>query len=374
MIIYSKADIENYIARKGALPPDEAMGGDNDSWNEFTLQFPYPFYSPHFFIRLGLFLLTLLVVLLTTALLWLMFGMSANVLGYGPLFIAMGVGCMLFSEYLARKKKHFQSGADEALHLSATMLTAFGLQAMMGLSWWMTSALMAIFAALFFLRYMNYWMAGVAVVCCMIFLNEFVSLFLPVFMYAIPLAAFALAGSYFSGEKFSRKTSYYETGVLAARYLFLFAACFYTNYLCVSTIAGGRYSTFAELSFYKVTTILLPLALLVYGIIRRDKVLMHVGMISIFFAVYTAYVFLNASQPFLWMAVFGSVVVIITVAVIRWLKFEPAGFSYKPVKKSQSAAWMEVIVSANAPQGSSSDGHRNFGGGDFGGGGASGTF
>jgi hypothetical protein len=63
MIAYRKEDIEHFVAHLNAgKPPDEKRSGQE--WPAFNLIHPYPFYSPSSFVRIGLFFLTLFVVLL----------------------------------------------------------------------------------------------------------------------------------------------------------------------------------------------------------------------------------------------------------------------------------------------------------------------
>ncbi|RYG52758.1 MAG: hypothetical protein EOO01_06010 [Chitinophagaceae bacterium] len=115
MIAYGKDDIEHFVAHLNAgKPRDEKKAGEE--WSTFNLVHPYPFYSPSNFVRIGLFFLTLFVVLLIFAFLWFIAGTPGSDSALGLLCLIVGSMSMIGLEYFVRKRKHYQSGIDEAFH------------------------------------------------------------------------------------------------------------------------------------------------------------------------------------------------------------------------------------------------------------------
>lgn len=372
MIAFEKEDLEKFVAWSLAAGRS-SDGGDPQASKTFNEGFPYPFYSPSLFIRIGLFVLTLFIVLLVFGLLWLLAGMPSSDTVFAVLSFLVCTMCVGSAEYFSRKKKHYQSGIDEGLQLAGVVLATAGFSMLMHLPSWATALIAGLFSLLFFLRFINVLLAGIFVLCCFVFLAEFSGTVFPAFVYSLPLMLIAAGGYYFLMSQLKAIPVFYADGIKICRYCLLGCVVFFGNYVCVAE-PGDFFAVNPFAAFvYKVTTVAIPLVLLYYGVVKKDIVALHVSMVAVGYAVYSVFEFANATHPFVWMAVGGLMLIIISALLMKWLKVPRGGFVYKRIGNEKAREWIEILAAANAPAAEASAA-TEFGGGDFGGGGASSSF
>ncbi len=372
MIAFSKDDIENFSAH--------LKHGKLDSKDDTSIEEPasghayvYPFYSPPVFVRVGLFFLTIFVVLLVFSLLWLLTATSVSNLALATLCTVTGSLCILASEYFARKRKHYQSGIDEALHCSIVFFFSIPLFLLFNIATWITLLLASAISFCLFLRYLSSLQAGICAICLFISLAFFAEEFYPAFIYALPLSLLAGASCFFLMNHDRPVPVVYRSGLVIIRYCLLCLALFFSNFICLAAL-GGMYISDSFISItYKVTTVLFPILLLWYGVFKRDIIAIHVSMVSLIFALYSVYEFTGREQPFAWMTIGGLFMIVICAFLMKRLQNARGGFIYRKEKSNQNDRWVEVILPAAVGQ-SEPDAGGEFGGGSFGGGGASGNF
>ncbi|MEO7530449.1 MAG: hypothetical protein ABIS69_03525, partial [Sediminibacterium sp.] len=114
MLVYNPLWFKNLVIRQQV---DEAFDQDcleKEEWNNINNHYPSSFYSPNFFIRIGLFILTTVIVLFSFGLFSLLF-LSSIEHAVGGIAVFFGLVAYVALEYLVQNKKHLQSGADDAL-------------------------------------------------------------------------------------------------------------------------------------------------------------------------------------------------------------------------------------------------------------------
>ncbi len=371
MIVFNREDIANFNMHGQVQVA--GVKKEEDEWKAFNALHPYPFYSPSFFVRLGLFLLSLFIIALVFALLWLVAGSPSSEMALGILSVILGGTCLLFAGYFAKKRKHYQSGIDEALHCSIVIFSMVAAGSLFSAPVWLALALGAIVSVFLYLRFLSALMAGFAVVLLFISLSMFLENVAPAFIFSLLLTFAALGVYYFLRSPARHFPAEYSAGLRLAAYCLLACAIFFSNYFCVKTLDGFGFPDQFFKILYRVTTVLFPLILLLYAIKWKDIVALHISIIAILFAVYAVYVFTGSTNAFEWMTIFGALLSVIVVVLMNLLKNERNGFVYSVNENREKVNWIEVLIAANAPSAKASSA-SGFGGGDFGGGGASGNF
>jgi uncharacterized membrane protein YgcG len=110
---------------------------DAEQHRQMETHFPAPFYTPHFFVRLGLFLFTAFLTFCAVGLASFLFYSSWNSASEesaGVLALLYGVGTTLALEYFIGTKHHYRSGIDDALLYLALALFITGLSLLLS-SW-----------------------------------------------------------------------------------------------------------------------------------------------------------------------------------------------------------------------------------------------
>jgi len=115
MIAYNNLWLNNNLA---VSELEAALAANLITKNEFEASVPLysvKFYSPHLFVRMGLFILTTVVVIFSLGLFSLLFLSAIDQHGVGILLIFFGLICYSLLEWFVASRHHYQSGVDDAL-------------------------------------------------------------------------------------------------------------------------------------------------------------------------------------------------------------------------------------------------------------------
>jgi len=348
---------------------------------------PVPFYTPNFFIRIGLFLLTVVIVLCSGGLLTLMVNSIGDSLAI--LLFFTGLICIGVLEYLVYGKRHFRSGADDALLWLAAGLIFAGIDLFAShitdLQLWILAFVMACWCTL---RYADRIMA----------LAAFGS-FLGILFYTIG----EWGGSGRLLLPFSIMAASAVTGWLAAdfhnrhRYrhyrdclVLLRAATLLTFYGAGNIIivrewqisffgwrAAANTPHLLEVFFW-AWSLIIPLLYLVRGILKKDRIFLWMGLAGVGAAIYTIRYY-HPMLPLEWaMAIGGAALITLSYSLISYLRKPRSGFTFQkepdtdPIATPQLESLLiaETFPPATPP---AADGFQ-FGGGTGGGGGAGGQY
>ena len=159
--------------------------------------------------------------------------------------------------------------------------------------------------------------------------------------------------------------------------------------------AGGNYLVVRELSIsmmglqieegndipfafiFYATTVIIPITYLYYGIRNRDTVLLRVSLIVLAFSVVTFKYYFSLGRPEITLTIAGAILLVISIALINYLKTMRRGFTRDNLL---SEKWgnmnVESFLISQTMGGNQAAVDNQFkgGGGEFGGGGASGNF
>jgi uncharacterized membrane protein YgcG len=128
--------------------------------------------------------------------------------------------------------------------------------------------------------------------------------------------------------------------------------------------------------FYGLT-ILLPVIYLLKGIRNKNVVLLRIGMVVTAFSIYTFHHYYSLGPPEIILTIAGSVLLILAVLLIRYLKTIRHGFTGENILSEKWAGMnVQAFLVSQTMGGNQVSVDTKFkgGGGDFGGGGSSGDF
>jgi hypothetical protein len=170
MIAYNKIWLAN-LRLQDELKKDLRHGCINEA--EFKLvaeKYPVGFYSPHLLVRVGLFILTCVIVFFADGLLSL-FASSSNVIEDAGWFFFMGALSYGALELMVNLKFHYRSGVDDALLFISMCLFIAGLAIMVsdlniGLNYFPLSGAVLLLSFFLSLRFADMLTAAV---CCIAF-------------------------------------------------------------------------------------------------------------------------------------------------------------------------------------------------------------
>ncbi len=388
MIAYNNEWLNNLLVRNEAVEANDKHCISKEELEQVYNAYPVKFYTPNIFVRIGLFILTCIIVIFSLGLLSLVF-LSAmdSEKGLGVSIIFFGFLIYAALEFMVNKN-HFRSGVDDALMWVAAINIVSGFNIIADMGGFTNSLLIFAIAFVLFLRYTNAVMACIAslaflavIFFIVIRFGEIAKAITPfVIMIVAALVYFFVRQQLKSGER-----KLYETGLLLISVAML--VCFYAagNYFIVreASIAmfdlqlkEGESIPFAWL--FWIFTIFIPIIYIARGIQKKDAVLLRVGLLLIAAVVFTIRYYYHLIPAELAMVLGGIVFIVLAYALIKYLHEPKYGFTYKEQndKFFMDKLHIESIVIAETFTGPAkpADSGTQFGGGTGLGGGATGEF
>ncbi|MBB3054769.1 hypothetical protein [Mucilaginibacter gotjawali] len=393
MISYNKTWLAS-LRVKAQLHQELKQGNiTKEEFAAFNEKYPVGFYTPNILGRIGLFILTIVIIVFTDALLSQMVGQAAERAGW---FCFLSLLSYTALELLVHFKFHYRSGVDDALLvLSGIVFTGTVYYLIYGGSGSGSTDKLA-FSEIVFI----------------------VSLWLTIRFNDMLAAAFC-SGAFFGIILFGW-TRTGSMGVATAPFVIMFAAAFvflrltyyknkkalinYQNSLLIAQIVGlvvfyaaGNYYVVQVLGdelkgidssthtavpfavFFWAWTMLLPLIYIAIGLMRKDKLFIRLGMVLVAAAVITYKNYYHLLPVDVEFTIAGAALLALVYGITRYLKTPKHGFTKEDIDEDIKADEINVesvIVGSefsDTPTAPADNGVK-FGGGDFGGGGASGGF
>src|SRR5450432_1821227 len=161
MIAYNNEWLDNLLVRNQA---DVAIAADCISKEEkghVYRAYPAGFYTPNISIRIGLFILTMIIVQFSLGLVTMLFLTASNGEEFGGLFIFFGLIIYAGLEFIV-SKKHYKSGVDDALMWMSAGAIIGGANGLTTISPQANAIFVLIIALFLFMRFTNAIMATIA--------------------------------------------------------------------------------------------------------------------------------------------------------------------------------------------------------------------
>jgi len=386
MIAYNNSWLNNLLIQEEAKQAYHEGSLDKEELDRINLNYPVHFYTPHFFIRIGLFVLTTVILIFSFGIFALLFLDSiGHAIGGLAIFFALFAYAAL--EYMVWEKKHYQSGVDDALlWISASAI--FG-----GISYLLEAGELVNSLLIFFISLYATTRFTDRIMCMVAYLS-----LLAVFFFAcieigpfakaiVPFILMLVSGLiYFLVKKIKDYPSLiHYTGCLqiitvASLITFYFSG----NYYVVRELSDSLFNLHLRASdtiplgwVFWVFTIVVPVLYLLRGLQKKDSVLVRVGLLLIAVIIFTIRYYYSFTSIEVIMTFGGMILISVSYLLIRYLRHPKHGFTYTETESAgaKEKLKLESILLAQtfAPPQPEQEG-TGFGGGSFGGGGASGEF
>ena len=359
---------------------------------------PLAYYRPLLFLRIGLFIATLLASSSVLGGVVSGSGFLLGPLGYGVV-VLLSAGLVL--ELVIKRGRHYRSGVDNALLYNAlgawiflVLYTYFELlppssggNVLTGplTGWLLWLAVLALLLASLLAALLRYADPVVAVLAFGTALALLVSALFPLQL-LLPFGLLGAAASLLFGlEKLPARPDYfyYRSSILVLRTLAL--ALFYLggNYLIVregnaellgATAPGGGSPQIPFAALFGVFTAGIPLLYVFFGLRRHDRLLLVMGLLAGAFSLFTLRFYRAALPPEIAATAGGALLIIFSLSMLRYLRTPRHGLTAQADAAAPPFNLETLVVAQTAHAPAAPEAGFEFGGGHSGGGGAEGNY
>ena len=387
MTAYDKNNLyNNYVQQQATAAFKNKLIGAN-SLSKISEALPFRLYTPNFFVRISLGILSVVAILFSTVLVGAISSASSDS-AYVSLAVILALICYGLLELFVASNKYYNAGIDNVLLFAVVLffIVAFNIIDYPG-QYQYTSAFCAVLCCWLAIRFNDSFMAGLS------------------YASIIALCFFTCANAGTTGKLVAPFIIMLVSAMLflviknmLARYtLVLYLRCFKIAELLslISFYASLNYFVVRELGsllldnpiqpneeipfgwLFWFCTAVIPPAYVYYGIYRKDLLFVRTGVVLAVASVLTFrnyYAILPASVA---MVLFGSLLIIVSYLLIKYLKKPKGGFTSIATSASERLhpdAEALILAQAFGRGNSHHDGGVDFGGGSSGGGGATGSF
>jgi hypothetical protein len=361
-----------------------------EQFSEIEESYPHDFYDPNIFLKIGLFIFTILAAGFSIGIMSIFFvDIYNNYLKTAAIIQSLLSGGVFFFllENLIKGRKLYHSGVDNALiymTLGAFGTTIFFLFEKLNPPTWL---FLMLFLPLFIATTIRYAESVVCTLTYFLILGISVTIALESFWGKTLLPFIVMlvsAAIYFTVKKLSTRKDYlyYETCLTILKTLSLITFYLGGNYLIVregnALINNLSLSVSPQVAFapmFYFFTAIIPIGYIFFGLRYRDRLIMILGLITLGFSIFTYRFYFAILQVEIALTLGGILLIALAGGLIQYLKTTKKGFTYQPDDEFEGfnleAMLMSQIVQSKIPQ--QGDTFR-FGGGETGGGGAGGNY
>jgi len=386
MLAYKQEWLDNKVLHEEAEEAYRQQCISKEEKERIFQAYPVPFYTPNIFIRIGLFLLTVVIVLFSFGLFGLMFIQLIKESWQG-LIIFFGLITYGALEFMIRETKHHRSGVDDALLWGSISLLLSGIIMALPndtpyLVYSLIIFMVTAYAALRFADTLMSIAAVIALLACLFYAA--INMGTAGRIAAPLLLMIASYGIYAWARKWDWKTKWRHyrhcgsiieittllTGYLSVNYLVVREA---SNEFFDLNLEPGQSIPGAWL--FWIFTVLIPLAYIAAGIWKKNVILLRTGLVLIAGIVLTVKQYHHMAPIELEMTLGGLIMIGIAYVLIRYLKTPKHDFTSQEIDNTHLLEKIQgeslVVSESFTPTPTPAPGF-NFGGGTGGGGGAQG--
>ena len=162
MIAYNEQSLDRLAINEEAATARRGRLISEEEYKAVLNTYKPGLYSPNIFIRIGLFILTVVIVIMSFGFLFLIAGAaSSNDIFLFIMTLMLGVAILMGLEWIVRTKKHYRSGVDDALLWLALITVVTDIGVYFELSELNTSILIFLLSLAAAIRYVNSVMTAV---------------------------------------------------------------------------------------------------------------------------------------------------------------------------------------------------------------------
>jgi hypothetical protein len=359
-----------------------------ETYKKIVQAHPVTLYTPNYFIRIALGLLTTIILIFVAVILGLLMDTSSEDALIG-LFIFMSIVCYLALEVFVNQRYYYNAGIDNVLTAGVIVCVLSAICIQGYFSALAISEVMVLVCGWLCIRFADAFMA----------LLFYVSLYAFVFLFYVELDSIAKATAPFVMLIFSagvfvltgrlrskEKIRLYYSCCEAVRYVSIVSAYLSVNYMIVKEVSNEMFNLHLSLHdtiplgwLFWILTVVFPLAVAGYGMRKKRPGFMIIGLLM-GVATCCTIRYYHAVLPYeIALILSGSVLLLSGYLLIRHLKIPRYGFvasadsgsDRKKLLAAEAALLVQLFGKAHA---SPAENNTSSGGGSSGGGGASGNY
>ena len=355
---------------------------------------PVGFYMPGFWMALGLFFFTTILLSATggfMSFVVLTTGINEKFVFQAVNFI-FSIGCFYFAEQYKKHKYYYNAGTDNALVWAGTgslIGNVFWILFEAGLhdqSVWIVGFILAsLVCFLTTLRYADVFVALSAFVCGLIALFFFFGNMGSLGKAFIPFAGltYSLTTYFILKQRVSNEHKlFYHDCIAIAEAAALICAYISVNYFVVSELSIEMFNLNLiegqDIPYgiiFTFLTVAIPPAYIYFALKNKNRIMLRIGLLLIGASIFTIRYYHTFLKVEIAMILGGSILIGLSYFLLKWLNSPKYGFSVKEDLENQSYKIAEsLIVAQTFSQQPTLQGNTEFGGGNFGGAGASDNF
>ena len=385
MIAYKHEWLDHLHFRKESREALEENYITEEEYVSINAKYPVGFYTPNIFTRIGLFILTLIILLFSFGLLLLISSTNLDS-GMGSLAIFFAVLCLAALELMITKKKHYCSGVDDGLLWGGAFALLCGICLPNDFRELTICIIVFVISLLASVRYADklmttvayFSMLGILFYCC-IEMGHYAKTVVPFVVMAISLLIYFIARQ----TRIKNHTTYYKDCLQTLEVAALISLYAAGNYYMVRELSNEMFNMHLQPGdsiplgwLFWIFTITIPIIYLARGIQKKDTTLLRVGLLLFAAIVFTVRYYHTILPIETMMTIGGIILLAIAYGLMKWLHEPVYGFTSNEIATKNKNDMMQLealILLQTFKPGTNSD-TTKFGGGDFGGGGASGDF
>ncbi len=396
MIAYDKTKLFHLRLLKKAKQWYARQFLSTEQFAAITLRYKVDLYTPNLFIKIGLFLFTWVSILAALGLFALVFSPAFNSdAAISFICLLFGAGCILLLEMLIKQKRLYRSGIDEALLYAAIIFVACAIGNALSNSFNDTNSTILSFTLLFIpvlaaaiIRYEDTLAALALALCCYVVCFLLVLKLGAIAKMVMPFAMLLLSVAlYIAAKSLERKPrlQYWQTAIITFECVGLLLFYFSGNYYVIREtsiqyfdlhLLNGEDIPLAV--FFYLFTAIVPLLYMFYGLKRKDRILLWIGLATIALSAVTFKYYFSTGNPEILLIIAGMILMTIAYAAIRYLKTPRHGITFEEEPdednflKTNGEALLQARSFGHAAHTTKPEHTVEFGSGSSGGGGASG--
>jgi hypothetical protein len=387
MIAYNKLWLDNVQLQQEAEREFDESCISKEENEAIKKNYPVGFYMPNPFVRIGLFVLTVIIAAFTLGLFSLLF-LSGGFESFGALSVVFGIITYAALELMVNKN-HCKSGVDDALLWMTAAFIVGGINASANVPPLANAWIILLVALLLSLRFINVLMSAVACVALAAVIFYSYIRFGDIAKATTPfLIMIVCSRIYLLSKKLLRMEQWRHYNNCITVVSITALVCFYIagNYFIVRESSIALFNLHLQDGqsipsgwLFWIFTILIPPVYILRGIQKKDAGLLRTGLLLVAGMIFTVRYYYHIASIETAMAVGGIVMIAIAYVLIKYLYEPKYGFTYREQEDKLFIDKLQIenLVIAESFTGPSvqpAAGNTEFGGGSGGGGGASGGY
>ncbi len=389
MIAYNHTSLNNLLIHEEATAAFDQQLISKDEVAAIQNAYPVTLYSPNLFIRIGLFILTTIIVLMAYGLLCMM-AISGSDKVFGILTLVFSFFVYAALELIIREKKNYRSGIDDALQWLFIIGIVGAANLLFSPENGLTQAVLIFIPAFYLLlRFGNAVMGALAFLAMLTIvfyaltpLGNTAKTMMPFLLMAISFFVYRLV-RYIKNNNRLRHYKHCCMLIEILALLILYAA---GNYFVVREVSNSLFDLQLKEGesvpfgwVFWIPTVLLPLIYIFRGIQKRDVILLRSGLLLVAAIIFTIRFYYHVAPIEVAMSIGGVVMISIAYVITKYLTPPKHGFTHAEANDPKLAGLLQIeslVVAQTFHQtpAAQPDKQFDFGGGSGGGAGATDSF